>query len=93
MGAPLQGCWGGRALPAPWFPALLAALHAGPAARSLFGPGLAAGVFRVSLISWEVVLGLGMIHRVKTWLGEGLHNLFLRVLLIYPSIAKVCQGL
>lgn len=92
----LLGRWGGRALPAPQFLAPLAAADAGPAARLLFGPGLAARVVRVSLISWKVVFGLGMNHGVKTRLGEGLLNLFLRVLLIYPSIAfsgKVCQDL
>lgn len=64
----------------------LIALCAGSAAPSLFGPSLAAGVVRASLINWEVVFRLGMIHCLKTWLGEGLHNLFLIVLLIYPRV-------
>lgn len=50
----------------------------------------------VSMINWEVVFGLGMIHSVQTGLGEGMHSLILRVFLISPSLAfscKVCQGL
>lgn len=51
MGCHLQGCRGGRALPAPRFPAPLATSRGGPAARSLFGPSLSSGVVGVSLIS------------------------------------------
>lgn len=77
----LSRCAQGKPQPAPQLLALLTALAGWPSSVPLlFGPSLALARLGASSISWEVVFGLGMIHPVKTSLGEGCLTASLRSL-------------
>lgn len=71
VGAAVQACWGKGRLCLPHGPWHSSQPGCPSSVPLLFGPGLASAELGASSISWEVVFGLGMIHPVKTSLGEG----------------------